>query len=402
MIGNESLKRQYKLLIAIVAAWPVGSYAQIDFSQCLARLEGAARDGGIQTSTIDTVFATVEPRAEVVTADRNQAEFIETFADYLGRRVNEARVATGRALFQQHRGLLEQLTRKYGIPGQYIVAFWGLETNYGGFLGSVSVFDSLSTLACDARRGSYFTMEFINALRVVDRGDVAPGDMIGSWAGAMGQTQFMPTNYLRYAVDGDKDGRVDLWNSVDDALASAANYLSQLQWQWGERWGREVLLPDNFDFALSGRDQRSALANWNRLGITDVAGRPIPSLDMEASVIVPAGQQGPAFLVYDNFDVIMRWNRSEFFALTVGHLADRIAGGGPLARPPPADQRISRENVVRVQQYLVANGYDSGSADGILGPRSRAAIRELQKDRGLVADGFLSLDLLRALGIAED
>jgi len=401
MIGNES-KLRCAALTMLVAAWPAGLVAQTDFSECLARLETAARDGGVQASTIETVFATVEPRERVITADRNQAEFIETFADYLGRRVNDRRVSVGRALLREHRDLLDRLTRTYGIPGQYIVAFWGLETNYGGYLGDVSVFDSLSTLACDTRRSGYFTDEFVNALRVVDRGDVEPAAMIGSWAGAMGQTQFMPTNYLRYAVDGNSDGRVDLWSSVEDALASAANFLNGLSWKWGERWGREVLLPENFDFALAGRDQHLSLTEWRALGISDITGRPIPALGMEASVLVPAGRLGPAFLVYDNFDVIMRWNRSEFFALTVGHLADRIAGGGELVNPPPTGQRISREDVLRVQQYLAANGYDGGTPDGILGPRSRAAIRELQKDRGLVADGFVDAELLEVLDLSED
>ncbi len=401
MSGTRS--RNSRSVFALIAAGlPFSALAQTDFSACLTRLETAARDTGIEPATIQTVFATVEPRPRVIAADRNQAEFVDTFADYLGRRVNERRVSTGRALYQQHRDLLDSLTRTYGIPGQYIVAFWGLETNYGGYLGDVSVFDSLSTLACDNRRSGYFTEEFINALRVVDRGDVEPATMIGSWAGAMGQTQFMPTNYLRYAVDGNNDGRVDLWNSVDDALASAANFLNGLDWRAGERWGREVLLPDDFDFGRAGRDQRTVLGDWRALGITDVSGRSVPALDMQASVLVPSGQRGPAFLVYDNFDVIMRWNRSEFFALTVGHLADRIAGGGQLTNPPPQAQRISRDDVIRVQRYLAENGYDGGTADGIIGPRSRAAIRALQQDRGLVADGFLSVELLELLDLGEE
>jgi len=311
-------------------------------------------------------------------------------------------VDRGRALYAEHRALLNRLTSEYGVPGHYIVAFWGLETNFGAVQGNVPVFDSLSTLACDARRSAYFTDQFIDALRIVDRGDVEHDIMLGSWAGAMGQTQFMPSNYLQYAVDGDGDGRVDLWRSTPDALTSAANFLRGIGWQRGERWGREVLVPETLDFELTGRDGQQPLARWRELGITDVAGRPIPALDMRAALLVPAGQEGPAFLVYDNFDVIMRWNRSEFFAIAVGHLADRIAGGAALTRPPPEHTPITRDDVVRVQTYLADNGYDSGSADGILGPQSRAALRALQRDLGLPPDGFLSSDLIERLGLATD
>lgn len=390
-------------LIALAVVYillPPGAAAQqADFSQCLSRLEASARESGIAPSTIEAILPNVVPRQRVIRADRSQAEFVDTFADYLGRRVSERRIATGRQLLLTYTELLEQLTRDYGVPGQYIVAFWGLETNYGGYLGDVSIFDSLSTLACNQRRSDYFSAEFVNALRVVDRGDVEPGDMIGSWAGAMGHTQFMPSNYLRYAVDGDGDGRVDLWNSIEDALASAANFLRNLEWRSGQRWGREVLLPQEFDFGLAGRNRRQALREWQRRGITNVRGEPVPALDMQAALIVPSGQRGPAFLVYDNFNVIMRWNRSEFFALTVGHLSDRIAGAGGLANPPPEGERIARERIVELQRLLVAEGYDAGAADGLMGSRSRAALRQLQRERGLVADGFVTTELLETLGI---
>lgn len=387
-------------LALLIAALP--AHAQTDFSQCLARLERTALDSGISADTVESIFPTVEPRESVIRADRNQPEFLATFADYLGRRATTERITQGRALYAEHRNLLEELTREYGVPGHYIVSFWGLETNYGRYLGNVPVFDSLSTLACDARRSEFFTEQFVNALQIVDRGDVEPEVMRGSWAGAMGQTQFMPSSYLRYAVDGDGDGRVDLWNSTPDALTSAANFLRSIGWQSGFRWGREVLLPEGFDYALAGSAERRELSEWRNLGITDVAGRPLADLDIQAAVVVPSGQRGPAFVIYDNFDVIMRWNRSEYFALTVGHLADRIAGAGPLANPPVEDGPIRRDDVVRVQEYLVENGYDGGSADGIFGSRSRAALRALQRDLGLVPDGFLSQELLRAIGLSSD
>lgn len=396
-----TIKATAKAVILLSAA-PFCVQAQTDFSACLSRLERTALDDGIRPSTVETVLASVQPREAVIRADRNQPEFLASFADYLGRRVTDERVARGRELYAQHRALLEGLTRRYGVPGHYVVAFWGLETNYGSYLGNVPVFDSLSTLACDRRRGEYFTDQFVDALRIVDRGDVEHDAMLGSWAGAMGQTQFMPSSYLRYAVDGDGDGRADLWGSTADALTSAANFLSQIGWRPGERWGREVLLPEGFDFTLAGRDRPRELGEWRDLGVTDAAGRPIPSIDMQGAVIVPSGSDGPAFLVYDNFDVIMRWNRSEFFALAVGHLADRVAGAPALTNPPPDHAPISRDDVVRVQEYLADNGYDSGAADGVLGPRSRAALRALQRDLGLAADGYLSAELLRAIGLEED
>ncbi len=386
-------------LALLIAALP--AHAQTDFSRCLARLERTALESGISAGTIESILPNVEPRESVIRADRNQPEFLATFADYLGRRATNERITQGRALYAEHRALLNELTQRYGVPGHYIVSFWGLETNYGRYLGNVPVFDSLSTLACDARRSEFFTEQFVNALEIVDRGDVEPNVMRGSWAGAMGQTQFMPSSYLRHAVDGDGDGRVDLWNSTADALTSAANFLRNIGWQSGYRWGREVLLPEGFDYALSGAGERRELRFWRDIGITDVAGRPLADLDIQAAVVIPSGQRGPAFVIYDNFDVIMRWNRSEYFALTVGHLADRIAGAGPLTNPPFEDGPISRDDVVRVQEYLVRSGYDGGTADGIFGSRSRAALRALQRDLGLVPDGFLSHELLRAMGLSE-
>ena len=374
--------------------------AQPDFNVCLERLERDARSRGVADATIAEIFPTIEPRPRVIVADRSQPEFVDTFHAYLTRRVNERRVRIGREQLENHRAFLDTLTARYGVPAQYVLAFWALESDYGNAIGDVSVFDALSTLACDGRRGEYFSAEFVNALQLADAGHVAAGAMVGSWAGAMGQTQFMPSNYLRYAVDADGDGRINLWDERD-ALASAAHYVQQLGWQTGWRWGREVLLPRSFDYGLAGRDQPRPLAEWASLGVTDVAGRPIAVPDAPAAVLVPAGQDGPAFLVYENFDIIMRWNRSEFFALAVGHLADRIAGGDPLANPPSAAPAIARDEIERLQQYMADEGYDVGSVDGQFGPRSRAALRSLQRDRGLTADGHPSRALLATLGLVE-
>ena len=390
--------RAFIVLAALLCARSV--LAQDEFAVCLERLEQRARDHGIADATIAAVFPGIEPRPRVIVSDRSQPEFIDTFRDYLNRRVNERRVRIGRERFETHREFLSALTARYGVPGQYVLAFWALETDFGNVLGNVPVFDALSTLACDARRSEYFSSEFLTALELAETGHVGIERMIGSWAGAMGQTQFMPSNYLRYAVDGDADGRRDLWNELD-ALASAAHFLQQLGWQAGWRWGREVRLPDGFDFALAGREERRSLVDWAELGVTDAAGRALPALEVSAAVLVPAGRDGPAFLVYDNFDVIMRWNRSEFFALSVGHLADRIAGAAALTRPPPATGRLTRDDIERLQRYLAEQGYDVGQVDGQLGPRSRAAVQALQRDRGLPADGFVTRRLLETIGVVE-
>ena len=368
------------------------------FERCIDTIAERAADEGISAATIDGVLRKASQLERVIAADRRQPEFTDPFTRYLNLRVNDARVARGRELLERHGALLDRIRAEYGISPQYLLSFWALETNFGSYFGEIPVFDSLATLACDPRRGGYFTGELIAALHIVDEGHIDPDDMVGSWAGAMGHTQFMPSVYRRYAVDGDGNGRIDLWNSVEDALTSAANFLRGIGWAPGWRWGREVALPDGFDYALAGRDRNRTLAEWRELGVRRTDGGRLPADDTEASLVVPAGHRGPAFLVYPNFDVIMRWNRSEFFALTVGHLADRIAGEGPLSNPPPEDlPRLTRDQVRALQAALNARGFDSGTPDGILGPATRSAIRDFQRAEGWVADGFPDEQVLDAL-----
>lgn len=388
-------------LLVVVAAGlcAVEVRAQDDFEQCRARLTETAIDRGISAQTANRVLATVEPLERVITADRNQPEFVQEFGQYLNARVTLERVAMGRALYAQNRALLDELAVRFGVPGQYIVAFWGLESNFGRVLGNIPVFDSLATLACDQRRSGYFTDELVNALTIVERGDAEPTEMTGSWAGAMGQTQFMPSVYLAHAIDGDGDGRANLWRSAPDALSSAARYLASLGWREGFRWGREVLLPEGFDFAQAGSDRALPLSGWRDLGVLTTAGEPLVGADIEAVLLVPAGSDGPAFLVYENFDAIMRWNRSEFFAISIGHLADRIAGAGRLSRPPPAGSRLTRDQLQAIQLALTDAGFDAGPADGVPGPATRAAVRAWQASQDLVADGFADAELLAQLGL---
>ena len=369
------------------------------FTACLERIADRAREAGISEPVIRGVLAEATPLERVIELDRRQPEFTRSFADYYGQRVTEERVRRGREILARHRATLMQAQRRYGVPARYLVAFWGLETNFGSYYGSIPVPDALATLACDQRRSAFFTDELLAALRIIDAGDIAPERMVGSWAGAMGNFQFLPSVFLRHAIDADGDGRRDLWQSPEDAILSAGNFLQALGWQPELRWGREIRLPDGFDYSLAGRDRRRPLAEWVDLGITDAWGRSLPRLDLPAAVLVPAGHEGPAFIVYENFDVIMGWNRSEYYALAVGRLADRIAGAGPLAAGLPEDSGpLRREDVKGLQQALADQGYDPGVPDGIVGPATRRAVSAWQRDRGLVADGHVDQELITALG----
>jgi len=375
--------------------------AQSDFAACVVRLKAEAAGAGISPAVANGVLDHVQYVDRVIELDRKQPEFTQTFGDYYRRRVTDTRVEKGREMLATHQALLARVSAAYGVPPQYLVAFWGLETNFGGYLGEMAIPDSLATLACDERRSRFFTAELVSALRIIEAGDVDADGMTGSWAGAMGHVQFMPSAFLRYAVDGDGDGRRDLWNSVPDAMYSAANFLSSLGWKPGLRWGREVVLPAGFDYSLASRKIREPLSAWSGAGVTDAFGRPLPAMPLESSVLVPAGAKGPAFVVYDNFDVIMRWNRSEFYAISVGRLADRIAGAGMLAvEPPESNLRLTRDLVMNLQQNLNALGFDSGTPDGIFGSGTREALRGFQRSRGLVPDGYPNADVIEAVTTA--
>lgn len=400
MLFDEDLvffKRWSLCLLLILSS---GSGQADEFAACVATLQQQALAEGVPATAVEGALAKVSYVPRVIELDRQQPEFTQTFAGYLNRRVTEQRVARGRELLAEHRALLDKLADQYGVPAQYLLAFWGLETNYGSYLGKMPVLDALATLACDPRRSRYFTGELFEALRLLSLSGVeAP--LLGSWAGAMGHTQFMPSAYRRYALDGDNDGRTDLWGSVPDALSSGANFLQQLGWQREERWGREVVLPADFAYHKVGLAHQQSLADWREQGVRAASGATLPALDMQAAILVPAGYQGPAFLVYDNFKVIMRWNRSEFYALAVGYLADRINGAGTLQRPPPENlPRLSNVHIKALQTRLNALGFDSGKPDGVLGPGTRQAIRAFQQDGNMVADGYPRETVFKALNIA--
>lgn len=375
----------------------VRSLAAEEFATCINGLKQRANNEGIESSLV-ALLDTVSPIERVIDLDRNQPEYTQTFADYLNARVTDNRIERGGQLLKTHRGLLNRLTREYGIPPQYLIAFWGLETNFGSYLGLMPILDSLATLACDQRRSEQFTRELLIALTLVGDHELELESFKGSWAGAMGHTQFMPSVYQRFGTDGDGDGKVDLWNSVDDALTSAANYLQNLGWQRSLRWGREVQLPNDFDYYQSGIEQPQTLAAWRQLGVRRATGGRLDGdANLVAALIVPQGVEGPKFLVYENFHVILNWNTPIFYALSVGYLADRINGAGRLHQLPPETPGLSFEEVKAIQLALSALEFEPGGADGRPGPATQKAVREFQHSINVVADGFVDHELLQQL-----
>ncbi|MGH7031140.1 MAG: lytic murein transglycosylase [Stellaceae bacterium] len=298
--------------------------AEGDFYAFLYAVRRAAVARGIRLSTVDLALRQAEYLPHVIELDRRQPEQVLTFAQYLQKTVTPEREENARRQLFDNRQLLDAVWRRYDVEPRFIVALWGLESDYGAVTGNYMVVSSLATLGFDGRRGSYFRGELISALRIIDQGNVAAGNMTGSWAGAMGQCQFMPSTFLGYAVDYDGDGRRNIWTDRADVFASIANFIAHLGWRDGENWGRTVLLPPGFDARLAGLEVKKSTAEWSRMGVRSAGARPLPTHDIEASVVLPDGAEGPALLVYDNFRTIMRWNKSTYFAAAVGYLADSM------------------------------------------------------------------------------
>jgi len=386
------------ILFCVLSCSKMAVAQDAEFAQCISELQHRARSEELSARVVDEVLVNLKQQQRVLELDRSQPEFTQTFANYFHHRVTPERIERGQQLLNLYDTFLTGLTGKYGVPGRYLVAFWGLETNFGGYLGKMPTLDCLATLACDERRSEFFTDELMQALALLERESLSPAEMRGSWAGAMGHTQFMPSAYTLYATDGDGDGRVNLWRSERDALASGANYLENLGWKKGERWGREVLLPKNFPYAETGLSNSQPVAYWKDLGVSFANGATIPNIDMAASVLVPAGHSGPAFLVYPNFHVILQWNRSEYYALAVGLMADRLIGAGPLVRSPSTDEAaLSRDAVENMQRQLNHLGFNAGEVDGFLGSMTQSALREFQASNGMIADGYPDRTTLCAL-----
>ena len=371
------------------------SPSEMEFKEWLGDFKQQALNKGISQSTLDSAFKNIKLNQKVLQSDKKQPEFTKTFFEYFDRAVSDTRINNGLKNYTEHQVLLDEVTKKYGVPGRYLIAFWGMETNYGSYTGNIPIIESLATLAYDPRRSEFFTKQLISALTILDKGHVSLKQMKGSWAGAMGQCQFMPTNYIQYAVDGDGDGKINLWDSLPDVFHSAGNFLQQLGWQKEENWGREVTLPKGFDYVLADNKTKRALSDWKKMGVTLADGRALPQKDMQAKLLLASDYRGPAFLVYENFRVIKRWNNADKYAIAVGHLADRIVKRPPLSKQRPKDDKgMSRAQIKEIQSILNGFGYDTGTPDGIAGSKTRKALREFQNKHKLPADGFASIQML--------
>lgn len=380
------------------------SMATVDpqsFEQCKKHFEHRANEQGL-SANITQVIHDLTAVERVLVLDKNQPEFAQSFAQYVDKRVSDYHVNKGRELLKSHQKLFSALQKKYGIPPQYLVSFWGLETVFGRHKGKMSILNNIATLACDPRRSDYFTSELFDLFHLIDTKQVVTEQLQGSWAGAMGHMQFMPSAFRKYAVDGDGDGKVDVWQSEIDAITTAANYLHQIGWLAKERWGREVKLPDDFDFAAIEFDKTYPLAKFSELGVMKINGQKLPDYDTQAELVLPNGHQGHAFLVYQNFNVIMDWNLSKNYALSVGILADKLVGAPGVNSVKNAQPlSFSRSQMEKLQSKLNEQGYNTGKPDGIWGPNSRKAIRDFQIKHQLVADGFPNQEVFEMLGLQQ-
>lgn len=367
------------------------------FERWKAQFNRRATSSGISTRTFNEAFKGVSVNARVRELDGKQSEFTKTVWEYLDSAVSDTRVSNGRQKARQLSGTLSKIQQTYGVDPSAVMAIWGVETNFGSFMGGINVIEALATLAYDGRRRNWAEKELIKALSIIQSGDINPQNMEGSWAGAMGHTQFMPSSYLAYAQDFTRNGKRDIWSSdPTDGLASAANYLRVHGWENGRPWGLEVQLPRNFDFA-SATLKRQPVSYWNRKGVRTTSGQQVPNHGT-AGLWIPAGANGPAFVVYKNFFVIKRYNNANSYALAVGHLGDRIYGAsGFKAKWPRGDRALRRSEARQLQSRLTAKGFSTGGVDGIIGPNTIAAIRAFQKSNGLTPDGYASLDLLKRL-----
>ncbi len=367
------------------------------FAVWVDAFRATAHTQGISSATLQDAFDGVQYLPRVVELDRAQPEFTRAVWDYLDTLVSPQRVARGLDKLEQVRTQADEAAARYGVPAPTLVAIWGVESNFGDNYGSTPTIDALATLGFDGRREAWARNPVMAAVKIVQSGDIERTQMIGSWAGAMGQTQFLPTNFLAYAVDGDGDGRRDIWGSAADVLSSTAHFLQRAGWRPGQPWGLEVQLPTGFDPSRADAQTRQSSAQWAAEGVSTLNGSPLPELG-DAAIVLPAGARGPAFLVGPNFRAILRYNNSVNYALAVNLLAQRLAGGpGVQAAWPRELQPLSRTQSSELQSALNARGFDAGAADGMVGPATRDALRRFQRSIGLPADGYPTLELLQRL-----
>ena len=380
---------------------PPGSFAdEPGFADWLTAFREDAMKAGITGATFDRSMRGVRPDEEVIAANESQPEFTRPVWEYLEGAMSDTRIARGKMLLAENEALLGRIEERYGVNRHVLVAIWGLESNFGSFQGTKSVVRSLATLGYRGRRMEYGSTQLVAALQIIQNGDIAPEKMTGSWAGAMGQTQFIPTTYNAHAVDFDGDGRRDIWNSHADALASAAHYLGQSGWKSGASWGYEVKLPQGFNYAKADMSVTQTVGEWAEAGVVRIDGRPFPGGETaeKSSIFLPAGHRGPAFIVLNNFRTVLAYNASTSYSLAVNLLADRFRGRGQSVAGWPRDERrLGRQERHDLQELLTARGYDTGGADGIIGFNTRKAIRAYQQSIGVPADGYPTLELLARL-----
>ena len=395
-------------ILIVIASWfPVLAAAQVSLSATRAASDfGTWRNefritalaAGISATTFDTAFRNVDYDPRTRTTDANQAEFVRPIWEYLDDAVSVTRISTGRSNARSMQGLLRDLEREHRVDSEILLAIWGMETNFGSFRGNMYTIEALANTAYNGRRRAFAETELLAALKILNRGDVTPSRMLGSSSGAMGHTQFMPTTYLRFGVDENRDGQANIWSdNPNDALASTANYLHRLGWEKDQPWGVEVTVPRGFSYARIGEYETHSADFWNARGVRAAGGGKIPDHG-DTALLAPAGAKGPIFAIFPNFQVIRQYNMSVSYSLAVGHLSDRIDGGGAFkASWPRSDAPMTRANQHEIQTLLQKRGFDVGPIDGMIGPKTIEAIQAFQVSKGLLADGYATLSLLNRL-----
>ncbi len=395
------MKRLFAGLASLCAAGSAANAQSNDFASWLDSFRAEASAAGISETVLDEAFANVTVNERVFELNDNQPEFSRAIWDYLDTAVSDGKIGDGRAALAENRIVLSLIEEAYGVDAETIVAIWGLESAYGNILGNYDTIQALATLGFEGRRTAYGRAQLIGALKIIQNGYADRDQLKGSWAGAMGHTQFIPTTYLAYAIDHDGDGRRNIWSDLGDVFASTANYLSVSGYRADEGWGLEVRLPGGFDYALADASIRKPIVEWASLGVEGVRGDLLAKFDpnLRARLIVPAGARGPAFLVFENFEAVLKYNRSTAYALAVSMLSDEVAGrtGRAVTLWPREDRSLSLDERKALQRALADLGYNPGPVDGIVGAGTRAALRKWQKNTGRPADGYASATALEAL-----
>lgn len=386
--------------VSVPIAPPRTNTGDAKFDAFLDSMRTTALARGIRPEVFDSAVAGLRPTPSITAANANQPEFTRPVWSYLDSAVSARRIADAKFLMPRYGELLDRIAAQSGVPKEILVAVWGMESDYGAATGSYNLFTALASLAYDGPRMAYAQPEFLAALQIYQERRYALSEMTASWAGAFGQTQFTPTTFLKYATDGDGDGQINLWRSAPDALASAANLLAQHGWKRGQPWGYEVRLPGNFVYQDADLEIRKPLSEWRTRGVLTADGTALPDSADTGAIYLPAGARGPAFLALDNFSVLLKYNNAGSYALAVGLLADRMMGAGPIKQAWPRDERsLSRDERVRFQANLAKAGFDPGAPDGVMGRRTRAALRQYQQSKGIIADGFATAAMLAMLDV---